>query len=108
MPDLFKSPAQKVGDGKTTYLAPMGKDTVIAPGKKGARLTDITDGTSNTIMTVETNDDAAVIWTKPDDLDVNAPDVLKKLMGHYPEGFIAGFADGSVRFIRKSIDPAML
>ena len=32
MPDIYRSPAQKVGDGKTTYLAPMGKNTVIAPG----------------------------------------------------------------------------
>jgi Protein of unknown function (DUF1559) len=110
MPDVFKSPAQNAGDGKTTYLAPMAKDTVIAPGKKGAKISDITDGTSNTIMIVETNDDAGVIWTKPDDLDVsaNAQEILKKLIGHYPEGFIAGFADGSVRFIRLTIDPVML
>ena len=108
MPEVFKSPAQKVGDGKTTYLAPMAKDTVIAPGPKGARLADITDGTSNTIMLVETNDEASVIWTKPDDLDVKTDKVVEKLVGHYNEGFIAGFADGSVRFIRKSIEPAML
>ena len=55
-------------------------------------------------MIVESNDDAAVIWTKPDDLDTADADVLKKLVGHYDDGFIAGFADGSVRFIRKTID----
>ena len=108
MPKVLRSPAQRVGDGKTTYLAPMAKDTVIAPGPKGARLADITDGTSNTIMLVETNDEASVIWTKPDDLDVKTDKVVEKLVGHYNEGFIAGFADGSVRFIRKSIEPAML
>jgi hypothetical protein len=108
MPKVFASPAQQVGDGKTTYLAPMAKDTVIVSGEKGAKLADVTDGTSNTIMIVETNDDSAVTWTKPDDLDVKAPEVLKKMMGHYPEGFIACFADGSVRFIRKTIDPAQL
>jgi hypothetical protein len=103
MPAIFKSPAQKNDDGKTTYLAPMAKDTVIAPGK-GTRLADITDGTSNTIMIVESNDDAAVIWTKPDDLSTADAEILKKLIGHYDDGFIAGFADGSVRFIRKTID----
>lgn len=108
MPDIFRSPAQKVGEGKTTYLAPMGKNTVIAPGPKGVKLQDITDGTSMSIMTVEANDDAAVIWTKPDDLDIAAGDVLKKLLGHYDNGFIAGIADGSVRFIRSTIDPKIL
>jgi hypothetical protein len=107
MPAIFKSPAQKLDDGKTTYLAPMAKDTVIAPGK-GTRIADITDGTSNTIMIVESSDDAAVIWTKPDDLDTAGAEVLKKLLGHYETGFIAGFADGSVRFVGKAIDMPML
>jgi hypothetical protein len=103
MPEIFKSPAQKVGDGKTTYLAPMANNTVIAPNK-ATKIADITDGTSNTIMLVESNDDAAVIWTKPDDLSTADAEILKKLIGHYDDGFIAGFADGSVRFIRKTID----
>jgi hypothetical protein len=108
MPDIYRSPAQKVRDGKTTYLAPMGNNTAIAPGPKGMKLVDITDGTSNTILTVEVNDDAAVIWTKPDDLDIAAGDVLKKILGHYDGGFITGIADGSVRFIRATIDPKIL
>jgi hypothetical protein len=108
MPAIYRSPAQKVGDGKTTYLAPMAKNTVIAPGAKGVKMQDITDGTSMSIMTVEVNDDAAVIWTKPDDLDIAAADVLKNLLGHYDGGFIAGIADGSVRFIRSTIDPKVL
>jgi hypothetical protein len=72
------------------------------------KLVDISDGTSNTILTVEVNDDAAVIWTKPDDLDIAAGDVLKKILGHYDGGFIIGIADGSVRFIRATIDPKIL
>ncbi len=74
----------------------------------GTQIRHITDGTSNTIMVVESNDDAAVIWTKPDDLEVTEANPSKGQFGHYPEVFNAAFGDGSVRAISKSVDPKML
>jgi hypothetical protein len=68
----------------------------------------VTDGTSNTVMVVEANDDAAVVWTKPDDLTIDAKDPLKGLIGHYPQGFPAAFTDGSVRFIGRTTKPETL
>lgn len=69
---------------------------------------EITDGTSNTIMLLEVNDDRAVIWTKPDDFEYDQQDPMRDLVGSWPDGFLATLADGSVRFIRSSIDPTVL
>ncbi|HEY1380964.1 MAG TPA: DUF1559 domain-containing protein [Gemmataceae bacterium] len=108
MPAVYRSPAQRVGEWKTTYLAPTGTVGKAHVGSVGARLPDMIDGTSNTVMIVEANDEAAVVWTKPDDLPFDPKEPLKGLIGHYEEGFIAAFADGSVRMIRKTAKPATL
>jgi hypothetical protein len=107
MPAVYRSPAQKAGAGKTTYLAPRGatgpKGGEVKYGVLGVPIKEVTDGTSNTIMVVEMNDEAAVEWTKPGDLDVDPKQPLKGLIGHYEQGFLAAFADGSVRFIRGTV-----
>ncbi len=103
MPAVYKSPFQKkAAAGKTTYLVPVGKDTIF-PGPKGIHIRDITDGTSNTILVVEVNDDNAVTWTKPDDFKVSTKDPLAKLLRPESKGFNAAFADGSVRYLPRTI-----
>ena len=48
-----------------------------------------------------------MIWTKPDDVDVDADGLLKKLQEN--DGtFMVAFADGSVRRIKLTIAPNML
>jgi prepilin-type processing-associated H-X9-DG protein len=70
---------------------------------KNITLADVTDGTSNTIAVAESQ--AAVPWTKPDDLlfDFQAAPSLFGAGSPHPGGFNCGFADGSVRFIKNSI-----
>jgi hypothetical protein len=104
MPKTYREPKSKAPAGKTTYLAPVGKGTIFGP--KPAKITEIRDGTSNTIMIVEADDDKAVFWTKPDDLPVSEKAPLKGLgaNGH----FQAAFADGSVRVFSRDIAPATL
>ena len=77
-------------------------------GAKGVSMADITDGTSNTIMTVEVPDSSAVEWTKPDDFAYDEEDPAKGLAGMRSGVFIAGFCDGSVHIISTSVDPATL
>ncbi|MBM4091964.1 MAG: DUF1559 domain-containing protein, partial [Planctomycetes bacterium] len=74
---------------------------------EGVSFRNITDGTSNTIMVLEVNDEASVIWTKPDDLQFDVNNPLAGLGKAHPGGFNVALADGSVRFISITIDPQL-
>ncbi len=86
------------------FVAPLGKNTVFPLKKKRIGLRDIRDGATNTIMMVEADDAHAVIWSKPDDLDINLKKPLDGLAVRPPGAFLTLFADGSVRFFQKEID----
>lgn len=74
--------------------------------RKGPRINDITDGTSNTLLIVETEE--GVPWTKPDELEYDPEKALPKLGKQYPEVFQAAFADGSVRVLQRKISEKTL
>ena len=113
MPTVYQSPNSTAGAGKTIYLAVRGDKMMFstpesAEAPTGIGFAKVLDGTSNTIMVVEANNESAVIWTKPDDFVPNEADPLKGLLGLRPGGFQAALGDGSVRFISENIDPKML
>lgn len=107
MPAVYRCPTQKPGSAsKTTYLAPVGKETVFPPNSKdGARIASISDGTSNTIMIVEADEDHAVEWTKPDDWLVDLAKPLAGLSRRHVQSIQVVMADGSVRLLRDPIEP---
>ncbi len=116
MPIQYVAPGSRLATGKTVYQAPLGKNTIMPPLVKDAKIDvnqkfplgvairSVTDGTSNTIMMLETSEDVAVTWTKPDDYEVDPKDPTASLVGLRRNGFQAGFCDGSVRFISEFID----
>ncbi len=109
MPDVFRSPGSSADEFKTNYVGLRIKNSMLPPEDKGVGMRDITDGTSNTIMLVEADDEHAVIWTKPDDLDFDLENPLTGLNSpSISGGFLAAFADGSVRFISTTIDLEIL
>jgi hypothetical protein len=77
------------------------------------RIRDITDGTSNTIMTAECSKDLgpwgaggrATIRALTKQPYIEGPDGLG---GQHPNGCLFGMADGSVQFVNKDIDPKVL
>ena len=108
MPAIYRSPLTKLADkSRTNYVLPVGPAAAF-DGAKALVLKDLKDGSSNTIMTLEVDDDAAVVWSKPDDLSFDPLLPLKDL-GHLLDGgFEAGFMDGSVRLLRNTIPPATM
>lgn len=73
---------------------------------QGASISDITDGTSNTLMIVEAA--SPVPWTKPEDLHYAADEPLPELGGLFPAVFHAAFFDGSVQTLLKTADRQLL
>jgi prepilin-type processing-associated H-X9-DG protein len=115
MPNVFAIPGARAEPGKTFYRGFSGAGAFFDPKVKGGvDLATVTDGTSNTIGIIEAR--TAVPWTKPDEEipfnpAVNARDMadLPKALGnHFPGGFNVLFLDGSVRFIKTTINPNIL
>jgi hypothetical protein len=113
MPLVYRSPNSVAKPGMTVYLGVGGPRGALGaptgPGpSKGIPFSALIDGTSNTIAVVEAADASAVEWTKPVEWVPDAKEPLKGLVGMRPNGFLAGFADGHVQLILKSIDAETL
>jgi prepilin-type processing-associated H-X9-DG protein len=110
MPQVYANPAldaKLTAAGMTDYLAPAGPNTAFN-GEQGLGFASFKDGTSNTIIAIEANADRSVIWTKPDDLEVDAESPVDGLGSIHPGGFMALFADGHTRFISGAVDLKLL
>jgi prepilin-type processing-associated H-X9-DG protein len=104
MPDVFKHPKFNK-PGMTLYQAAVGKGCAF-DGKQGNKFASFTDGTSKTIMVVETSPAVAVPWTKPEDWQFDEQHPTKDLGGLFAGDIVnCLFADCHVEGITKSIDP---
>jgi hypothetical protein len=102
MPKVFRSPfIVDAAAGKTTYLVPAGPE-LIFDGPKQTKISQITDGTSNTILVVEANESKAVWWTQPEDYAVDRKNPKAGLVRTGSIGILAAFADGSVQILPRT------
>jgi hypothetical protein len=103
MPGAYVKPGRE-NDGKTVFLVPVGTGLAFE-GDKGLTEGAFSDGTSKTILAIEANDDHAVPWTKPDDLEVDLNKPFDGLRDTEAGGiFCAVFADGHTIGITKQCD----
>lgn len=103
MPDVFRSPKVQTAPGKTVYLVPVSPGTMF-DGQKGRAMRTVTDGTSNTIMMVEVEEDQAVYWTQPSDFQVPPSGVLAGLAKNNGDNVTVLMVDGSTRELSVSTD----
>jgi prepilin-type processing-associated H-X9-DG protein len=109
MPPTYACPSQfgtnAPSSGMTTYQVLVGPQTMF-DNPLGAQIASITDGTSNTLLVVEST--KPVPWTKPEDIDVAEGQPPVGLGSKHPGGFNALMVDGSVRFIKLTVSPMIL
>jgi len=101
MPAVYWCLDDPIGGADETSYAMIAGPGFLADGEHASRLANITDGTSRTLMVVESHG-SGIVWTEPRDLDgtmisfgINNG-MAGELNGH-PEGVQAAFCDGSVR-----------
>jgi RNA polymerase sigma factor (sigma-70 family) len=108
MPKLYApvNDVQTPEPGMTFYQVLVGNGAFFDVAKP-TKLAEIIDGVSNTLLVVEAAD--PVIWTRPDDLAFNPAGNPPGFGGlKFDGGFNAAFADGSVKFLKDTIDPKVL
>jgi hypothetical protein len=91
--------------GSTYFQALVGPGTMFE-GEFGHDLGAIPDGAGATLLVVEAAE--AVPWTSPVDLVYDPKGPLPRLGGHFRDGSLALFAEGSVAFIKDDIDEPTL
>ena len=110
MPRVYACPSSPPELGVTHYAVPVGPRTMFPP-ERGVAVREITDGTSNTIMVLETHG-SNLNWMAPVDMTVSAgvpgaqPAVFSSL---HTGGFHVSLADGAVRYLSYDVaTPQML
>jgi hypothetical protein len=114
MPDIYRSPRVKLkGKGSTVYQVFTGPDAVFGRVKP-LTLAGIFDGTTNTIMAVESS--TATPWTRPGGIPFDRKKALPDFGKAYGQSPLAVMLDGSPRLLhlstikaetlKNAIDPA--
>ncbi|WZO98846.1 DUF1559 domain-containing protein [Isosphaeraceae bacterium EP7] len=99
---VFTCPGASHAKSTTTYLAVVGPDGFLVPGRP-RRLDEITDSPSSTLAVIEAGEEDAIPWMAP--FDNGAATVMRldpKAKLHHAGGTNVSLVDGSVRFMKAN------
>lgn len=105
MPTVYRHPKDPAESTNSPYYVLVGPGSIFE-GKEGTPMKEIKDGMSQTLLVVEARRETP--WTKPEDIHYDSEKPLPQLGGYSEEGFLTAWADGSMRFVSKSIDDETL
>lgn len=100
----YRCPSSPGPSTHTSYMVPIGAHTCF-PGAVSKSMSEITDGTSNSVMVIEVDSEKSVPWMSPTDVDEQFLLSLgpKSKVSH-TGGLNTLLADGSVRFLSFNLD----
>lgn len=103
VPTVYRCPSADLTEHHTTYLCLVGESLCFHP-TRGRSISELTDGTSNTLMVMEVAQKNSVPWMSPQDADEQMFLSLNKddKVAH-TGGIQAALADGSVRFLSADL-----
>ncbi len=106
--EVFQCRSTEMHRNHTIYLGVNGPDCCFRDNIPAA-LTDIKDGTSNTLMFVEVPQDRTVPWMSPQDADeATILGISKDSKFGHQGGFQVLLGDGAARFISADLDRTTL
>jgi hypothetical protein len=100
MPEIYRRAYGDPKSTKTPFVLPVGKHTAY-PGGRELTISEIHDGVSKTVALLSVAPEHEVVWTKPDDWEVDWDDPSKGL-DYLGDSTIAAFLDAHTKALPKT------
>jgi hypothetical protein len=105
IPDVYLSPERF--DEKTNYVVPLASFTAFSR-PLGLAMRNFEDGPSDTVVLLEADDSAAVLWTQPADLKLDVNNLGEHIGRLRQDGFFVIWGDGSLTRVANECSPTDL
>ncbi len=102
----YRNPSANIPGNMTIYVAVVDPNGVFS-GAQPHKISEIVDGTSSTLLVVETDPASAVNWMSPEDIDIENFQNLANVRTAHVGGVNCAMCDGAVIFLSSQTDPAL-